>query len=163
MAQPEPAPPNQRRPWYYQNWFLIAAFILGWPVVVGPPFGVLWPVWGVLMLRSPWHNPTLLKGLGWAMLVVGSIMIVKTVANDQDTLGLVIATLIPGLLVTLATQVMWTRYKLEHGLGGAPQAPQAPQAPSVVPPVDSPSLSRRSRARRRVHRRRGSRSGGSPQ
>ena len=153
MAQPEPAPPNQRRPWYYQNWFLIAAFILGWPVVVGPPFGVLWPVWGVLMLRSPWHNHTLLKGLGWAMLVVGSVMLVKTVANDQDTLSLVIATVIPGLLVTLVTQVMWTKYRLER---------DAPQAPPVIPPVDSPSLSRRSRARRRVHRRRGSSSGEAP-
>ena len=157
MAQPEPAPPNLRRPWYYQNWFLIAAFILGWPVVVGPPFGVLWPVWGVLMLRSPWHTHPLLKGLGWAMLVVGGVMIVKAVANDQDTLGLVIATIIPGLLVTLVTQVTWTRYRLEHRLSGAP-----PPAP-VNPPVDSPSPSRRTRARRRVHRRRGSGSGGAAQ
>ena len=157
MVQPEPAPSDQRRPWYYQNWFLIAAFILGWPVVVGPPFGVLWPVWGVLMLRSPWHNHTLLKGLGWAILVVGGVMIVKTVANDQDTLSLVIATIVPGLLVTLVTQVMWTRYKLEHKQVGAPQAPP------VIAPEESPSLSRRSRARRRVQRRRGPRSGGAPQ
>ena len=155
MAQPKPVPPNQTRPWYYQNLFLIPAFILGWPVAF--PFGILWPVWGLLMLRSPWHSHPLLKGLGWAMLLVGAVMFVKALAAGGEIAGRAIAVLIPGLLVTLVTQVMWSRYRLEQRLGGAPQPPQD------IPAIDSPSQSRRSRARRRVQRSRGSRSGRAPQ
>ena len=159
MAQPEPADPSPQRPWYYQNWFLVAAFILGWPVVT-PPFGILWPTWGLLILRSPWHNHPLLKGLGWAMLVVGGVMFVRALAVGGNSTGIAIMTLIPGLLAMLATQVMWARYKLENKLENNPGG--APTPTPVTPPLDSqdaPQPSRRSRPRRRVHRRRGSGSG----
>ena len=49
MTQGQSSSPNERRPWYYQTWFLIAAFILGWPVY--PPF-VLWPAWAVLIFNA---------------------------------------------------------------------------------------------------------------
>ncbi len=149
MAEVQPTPSNQRRPWYYQNWFLIAAFILGWPVL--PPLGVLWPVWGILILRSPWHNHVLLKGLGWAMLAVGGIMFARALTDNNDTAGRAVATLIPGVIVTLMTQVMWARYKVEHQPGGP-----ASEAPSGSPKEPSP-ISRRTKARRRVQRRRRSR------
>ncbi len=105
MEQEQPTSPDSPRPWYYQNWFLIAAFIMGWPLT--PPL-VLWPVWGVLILRSPWHNNTLLKGLGWAMLVVGAVLLVKNLRGGTDPL-LVFMMVLPGIVLTVMTQVMWTR------------------------------------------------------
>ena len=152
MAQGQPTSPMEDRPWYYQNWFLFATFIMGWPIV-GPPFGVLWPVWALLILRSPWHSHTLLKGLGWAMLAVGAYMFTEVISSGSDTAGRAVATLIPGLLVTVITQRMWSRYRLEHGLGGSGPAPLA------SPRLDSSASSRRSRPRRRAQRRRGSRPG----
>ena len=150
MAQPEPVTPSPQRPWYYQNWFLIPAFILGWPIAF--PFGVLWPVWGLLMLRSPWHTHPLLKGLGWAMLVVGGVLFVKALQVGGETAGRAIAVLIPGLLATLVTQVMWARYRLEQRPEDAsPAAAGAPFRGSAQP-------SKRTRPRRR----RGPRSRGAP-
>ena len=110
MAQEQLTPPDLERPWYYQNWFLIGTFILGWPF--GPPLGVLWPVWGLLILRSPWHNHTLIKGLGWAMLVVGGVMFFRLISSDA---GRGIATLVPGLVVTAIIQGFWTKFRQDHG------------------------------------------------
>ena len=157
MAQPEPAPPNERRPWYYQNWFLIAAFILGWPVTF--PFGALWPVWGVLILRSPWHSRSLVKGLAWAMLIVGTVLFIMNLDGPQGP-GYAIAIIVPGSFVTLATQVMWSKYRIEHAIGK--QTILLPQTPSTNSEEGSPTTPRRPRARRRVHRRRGSGSGQAP-
>ena len=159
MAQPEATPPNQPRPWYYQNWFLIAAFILGWPVGFAY-FGVLWPVWGVLILRSPWHSHTMLKGLGWAMLIVGTILFIMNL-GDQKGPGYAIAFIMPGALATLATQLMWNRYRKEHAIGKP--IILITRTPPTSSDEDVPTTPNRSRGRRRVHRRRGSRSSRAPQ
>ena len=151
MAQEQSTPPGQDRPWYYQNWFLIATFIFGWPI--GPPLGVLWPVFAVLILRSPWHSQLLVKGLGWAMLVVGAIMFARALTGDEGTAGIAVATLIPGLLVTMITQFMWNKYKLEHRIGR-----KTPALPAI-PTIESDPPSRRSGPRRRTQRKRGSRPG----
>ncbi len=150
MQSKQPNLSGLERPWYFQNWFLIASFILGWPI--GPPFGVLWPVWALLILRSPWHDNTLIKGLGWAMLVVGAYMYAKAVTGDDGTAGRAVATLMPGLVVTLITQVMWSRFRMEHGLI------IKPEPPSVSTSADE-YLAKRSKRRRRVGRRRSSRPG----
>ena len=144
MAQEQPTPPNLERPWYYQNWFLIASFIMGWPL--GPPFGVLWPVWAFLILRSPWHSHTLIKGLGWAMLAVGGVMFYRQMSSD---VGRGIATLVPGIVVTVIIQVLWTRFRQEHDLSA--EIPQVSNSAG-----DSPE--KRPRLRRRVQRRRRTRS-----
>ena len=154
MAQPKPAPPNQSRPWYYQNWFLFAAFILGWPVTF--PFGVLWPVWGVLILRSPWHNQSLVRGLAWAMLIVGAVLFIMNLSGPQGP-GYAIMIIVPGLLVTVATQVMWSKYRIEHAIGK--QTILIPQTQPTNSEEGFLTTPRRSRPRRRVHRGRGSRSG----
>lgn len=160
MERPDPVPPpSPQRPWYYQTWFLAGSFILGWPVVIAP-FGVLWPVWGVLMLRSPWHDHPLLKGLGWAHLVVGGILFGmifrRALAEGGDSTGVAVMILIPGLLITLATQVMWARYRLEN----SSDAEEPP--PPDDPPFDSPPPARPSRPRRRAPRRWRTRSGRTP-
>ena len=157
MAQGQPTPQIPQRPWYYQNWFLVPAFILGWPLF--PPLGVLWPVWALLMMRSPWHNNVWLRGLAWAMLVVGAVRFAKGLTADQDTVAIAVSTLIPGLIVTGIVQIMWARYKMELRSGARPVNP-----PTDLDdfPADPPASSRRSRSRRRVQRKRGSRSGRSP-
>ena len=82
------------------------------------------------------------------MLGVGGIMFVRAFTDDDLSVGRPVANLIPGLVVTFLTQVMWSRYKVEHRLGGQPLAGPA------GPPKESTPLSRRERARRRVQRRR---------
>ena len=144
MDQGQQTPSTQQRPWYYHNWFLIAAFILGWPLSY--PF-VLWPVWGVLTLRSPWHNHILIKGLAWANLITGGVLLLKHIQSPQGP-EFTILLILPGVVVTLLTQVMWTRYKLEHGLNSPPPI-TPPPAPS-----ESPTPSPRARVRRRIQRRR---------
>ena len=160
MEPPDPAIPALQRPWYYQTWFLIGAFILGWPVVTAP-FGVLWPVWGVLMVRSPWHDHPALKGLGWAHMVVGGVLygniFRRALAEGGDAIGIAVMILIPGLLITLATQVMWARYRLENRPGA-----DIPPATPIVLPEDSLPPPRSSRPRRRGPRRLRARSGRPP-
>ncbi len=154
MQRKQPNLSGLEHPWYYQNWFLIASFILGWPI--GPPFGVLWPVWGLLMLRSPWHNQTLMKGLAWAMLVVGGVMFARAMTGEDGTAGRAVATLMPGLVVTVITQVIWTRFRLEHGLIVKPQPPSISTS-SGSTAADDYHHPKRSKRRRRVGRRRASR------
>ena len=145
MENEQPTPSGPERPWYYQNWFLIASFVMGWPI--GPPFGVLWPVWGFLILRSPWHENPALKGLGWAMLAVGGFMYFRALTGSDGTAGIAIATLAPGLLVTIITQVMWTRFRIEHGLIVKRESPS-------IPTTATEYLPNRPRRRRRTVRRR---------
>ena len=158
MAQSNQAPSDQNRPWYYQNWFLFGAFILGWPIVF--PFGVLWPVWGVLILRSPWHSHTLLKGLAWAMLAVGIILFIMNMGGPKGPVYAIMI-IVPGTLITVSTQVMWNRYRTEQSIG-KPAIP-IPRTPPTNSTEEFPTTPRRYRPRRRVQRRRGSRSGRAPQ
>lgn len=147
MADGQPTPPPERRPWYYQTWFLFAAFVLGWPIPFYI-FGILWPVWAVLILRSPWHTNTLLNGLGWAMIAVGAVIFAKELAESTGSAVRIGTILIPGLIVMVVTQVMWTKYKLQHGLNTRP-----PITPTASPPNPDPSP-RRAQDRRRLQRRR---------
>ena len=153
MEQQQPPPEDLQRPWYYEMWFLIPTFILGWPFSF--PF-VFWPVWAVLILRSPWHNHTMVKGLAWAMIIVGVAMFVMNLDGPQGP-GYAIGIIIPGAVATVATQVMWSRFRLEHGLVARRPAP--PAEPGKQPePDDVPEVgfTRRSRPRRRLRRQRGS-------
>lgn len=144
MAQEHQPSPNLDRPWYYHNWFQFASFVLGWPAVDLPVVGVLWPVWGLLVLRSPWHHHVLLRGLGWAMLAVGGYMFVMMFG---DNAGRTIAKLAPGLVVTAIIQVLWTKWRAEHGpSSGPPRAAGGRQRGSASP---GPSSGPRRRPRRR--------------
>ena len=152
MAQDQPVPPDLERPWYYERWFLVPVFAMGWPL--SPPF-VLWPVWAILILRSPWHNHTLLNGLAWAMLITGTVLEYKN-AQGEGGLTFAVALIVPGVVVTIVIQVMWNRFRVEHGL-----VVQRPDPPAVPPDSsdDMPEIeSRPSRLRRRSQRRRNSRS-----
>ncbi len=111
MNQDLPPPPRELRPWYYQNLFLVAAF-------------VLWPAWSLLIIRSPWHNGILSGGVAWATLIVGSVAIFKTAQVDRwDLIVLIVP---PGLALTFALQVFWESYKKQY---------LAPYLPVITPAV----------------------------
>ena len=151
-------PSELQRPWYYERWFLVIVFILGVPLV-SPPF-VLWPVWSFLILRSPWHNHTVLNGLAWAIIVTGVVMVYKNAEGEGGTL-FTVASMVPGVVVLVITQVMWTRFRMEHGLViERPKPPENPPDLMDVPGYyDEDTETREDRAARRSQRRRDSHSG----
>ena len=152
-------PPDLQRPWYYERWFLVIVFILGVPLV-SPPF-VLWPVWSILILRSPWHNHILVNGLAWAMLVTGAVMAYKNAEGEGGTL-FTVASIVPGVMVLVITQVMWTRFRMEHGLvieRPKPPTNSAGYMDDLEDYEEEETETRESRALRRSQRRRDSRSG----
>lgn len=158
MSQEQSPRPTVRRPWYYQNWFLIPAFIFGWPVFY--PF-VLWPVWALLIIRSPWHTGLPIRALAWAMLITGAILVVMRFrAGEGAEAGITagdpevaVRLVLPGFILTVITQLLWARYRMKLRAGSLPLV--SPPSPSQA----AASSNRRTRTRRRVHRRRGSRPG----
>ncbi len=143
-----PPPPDERRPWYYRNWFLFPTFLLGWPI---PDIPMLWPVWAVLILRSPWHRGFITGTLAWAMLISGAWMVSLRILDTTTSVVFTVVTLAPGVVLTATTQTLWARHRKEL-LGGESGPRPAPMA------VKGPLRSRQERQRRRV-RRRGSRPG----
>ena len=98
MVDPTP-PPEELKPWYYQDWFIF-------------PTVVFWPLWAVLIIRSPWHNGLISGAVAWAMLIVGTYWIIwEQLVKLGRLYELTIALIIPGVLLTLFTQFHWIRYR----------------------------------------------------
>ena len=138
---PPTPPPVSLKPWYYQDWFLF-------------PILLFWPVWAVLIIRSPWHNGLVSGAVAWAMLFVGGYWIGWMQLFQEGRLNEVtIALLIPGLLLTVITQVHWTRYRgtlrAQEGHGDAPGSAHA----ADKPPGETAAPPRARRPRRRARRR----------
>ena len=137
------APPEELKPWYYQYWFLY-------------PMIVFWPLWPVLILRSPWHNGLVSGALAWAMLISGSYIAYR-VSGEMDAINRIQAgdqwalvtlqVIVPGLILTVITQIHWTMNR--RRILDAPR-----QSPPAESPVSEPPESGR---RRRSNRRRGRR------
>ena len=145
MNQDLPPPPQELRPWYYQNLFLMVAF-------------VLWLAWAVLIIRSPWHNGILSGGVAWAYLICGSVFVFKTV--QAGAWYPVLNYLVPGLVLTVALQVFWAAYKKQYlgpylpeynsAASGTPEDEGSAPSQSGAMPDSTPRarLRRRSRSRR---------------
>lgn len=157
MEQDQSVPPELERPWYYERWFLIPVFAMGWPLNT-PPF-VLWPVWAILILRSPWHDHVLLNGLAWAMLITGAVLEYRNFQGPNGV-AFAVALMLPGAVVVVITQVMWSRFRVEHGL--VVRRPPPPEDPldfqDSMSDAEEITPTRESRSRRRSQRRRSSRS-----
>lgn len=127
----QPIPPNELKPWYYQYWFL-------YPVII------FWPLWPVLILRSPWNNNLIPGAVAWAMLFVGGYLIGQQVYQNQELNQVTITLILPGLFLTVVTQALWLKDKK--------QVRQAAQ--QVAPPTvsNAPAQPRRARNRRRSSR-----------
>ena len=142
-----------QRPWYYRNWFLFPVFFLGWPVI---PYIYIWPVWAVLIVRSPWHTSIVLRALAWAMLIVGAVVLVSVTVGDP-VLG--IRLLLPGVVLTVVIQKLWSRHRQELMTAGSPEGEALPPDTTAEPREFRPLRPRRTTLRRRGQRRRGPRPG----
>ncbi len=146
MNQEYPSPPDGLKPWYYQDWFLFPMF-------------VFWPVWAVLILRSPWHNSIRSGSVAWAMIFVGLYYIVyRQIISQGQVSDTTVAWIAPGLVLTVITQMHWTMYrsKVRASVQG-PVTSDATDAPEVDA-EDSVGLSRGARRRPRGKGRRSGRS-----
>ena len=127
--------PDSSRPWFYRPEFFFAFFIFP-------------PVWSILALRSPWNNSVITGGVAWAVLIVSGVMAFKWVQNGSpQNLFL----FVPGVILTVVTQVQWARNRAENrppATVGAesPAVPGQERLGSSRPP--RPTARRRRRVRR---------------
>ncbi len=104
-AEEKPSPPEELKPWYYQYWFF-------YPTII------FWPLWPILIIRSPWHNGMLSGAIAWAMLISGSYIAYQLAGGletldrlrawDQTTI-VTLQVVLPGILLTVITQAHWIK------------------------------------------------------
>ena len=92
------------RPWFYRPEMYYGMFIFP-------------PVWSVLTLRSPWHNAEgfrgiMVGGIAWFIIIASVVLSVRWV-QEGGVRNLFI--FVPGILLTLLTQVQWTAHRAHHG------------------------------------------------
>ncbi|MQF95050.1 MAG: hypothetical protein FI731_05195 [SAR202 cluster bacterium] len=95
----EPQEPTFPRPWYYRPEYMIPMFIF-------------WPVWGILVLRSPWNKNTIMGGVAWAHLIVFGVMAFKWI--EAGSYQPIMTFYVPGVLLTLVTQVQWAVHRSKY-------------------------------------------------
>ena len=143
MASKRPRPLSQYpRPWFYRPEFYFAFIIFP-------------PVWSVLTLRSPWHKGEgflgiMVGGVAWFFIIFIVVMSFSWVSRGNWQNLFVMP--IPGLLLTLLTQVQWAAHCAQHG----PPPVDDDDAGDADSPVvanrkapSSPAPRRRRRRRRR--------------
>ncbi len=146
------------RPWFYRPEIYYGLFIFP-------------PAWSVLTLRSPWHSGEgfrgiLVGGIAWFIMIASVVLSVRWV-QEGGVRNLFI--FVPGILLTLLTQVQWTAHRAHYGPPptetedeGAAQAPVAgepgedvrPDGEGGEPTSEQPPVSGFSSRRRRRRRRR---------
>ncbi len=128
---PQEEPPFPK-PWYYRPEYMIPMFIF-------------WPAWPVLVLRSPWNNNVILGGVAWAVLFIGAVMGFKWL--QAGSYQPIMTFYVPGVLLTIYTQVQWTRYR--HEMAGDVEAAGQESGESASPDgPPRPSARRRRRSPR---------------
>ena len=113
------------RPWFYRP-------EIYYGLIIFPP------VWSILTLRSPWHKGEgffgiFIGGLAWFFLIAGVVLSVRWV-QEGGVLNLFI--FVPGVLLTLLTQVQWQAHRAHHGpppTEDREEEPQATRASAAVP------------------------------
>ena len=144
---PPPPPPEELKPWYYQVWFLY-------------PSIMFWPLWSLLILRSPWHNGLISGAVAWAMLFVGSYLVYDLGIGGRAGLDGLLAgnitpaalltgqIILPGLALVVITQTHWQRNRrriMAAARDGAGRAAATPTKPAAT----AASSRRRHRNRKR--------------
>ncbi len=75
------------------------------------PMFVFWPAGALLALRSPWNSNVLLGGVAWAVMIVGAFAGFKWL--QAGSYQPIMTFYVPGVLLTIVTQVQWKRYRIE--------------------------------------------------
>ena len=130
---PSPVPPDELRPWYYQYWFL-------------HPMIVFWPLWPVLIIRSPWHNGLIVGALAWAWLIIGGYLAFVRLQVGGTVALSTVAIIAPGLLFTAITQAHWNINR--RRILNPPTDSRAPGTPDEAAAPRSRRSVRRRRRRR---------------
>ena len=97
------------RPWFYRPEIYYSFFIFP-------------PAWSVLTLRSPWQSGEgfrgiMVGGIAWFIMIASVVFAVRWVQADDDG-NRQIANLfifVPGILLTLLTQVQWAAHRSRYG------------------------------------------------
>ena len=116
------------RPWFYRPEIYYGLFIFP-------------PVWSVLTLRSPWHSTAgargldyylkiLIGGIAWFIMIAAVVLSVRWV-QEGGVRNLFI--FVPGLLLTLLTQVQWSTHRAHFGPPPTEQEDPQPSASSEPP------------------------------
>ena len=116
MQEEEPQEPSFPRPWYYRSEYML-------------PMLIFWPAGAILVLRSPWNSNVILGGLAWAVIIVGAVLGFRWLM-DQNYQP-IMTFYVPGFLLTVFTQVQWTRYR--HEMAGADVAERQGSGESSSP------------------------------
>ena len=145
------------RPWFYRPEIYYGLFIFP-------------PVWSILTLRSPWHSieglqgldlflKVLIGGLAWFFLIASVVMSVAWVQNEAGGGPRNLLLFVPGVLLTLLTQVQWAAHRARHGpppteaTEGNAEASAGPAASDRDLSISPPSPARPPRRRRRRRQR----------
>lgn len=88
--------PTYPKPWYYRPEYMLPMFIM-------------WPAGSLLAIRSPWNENVMLGGVAWAFIIVLGVLGVRWL-NDGIYQPIMLFH-VPGILLTLVTQVQWAAYK----------------------------------------------------
>ena len=107
------------RPWFYRPEIYYGFFIFP-------------PVWSILTLRSPWHSGEgfrgiLVGGIAWFMIIASVVLSVRWV-QEGGVVNLFI--FVPGLLLTVVTQIQWTGHRAQYG----PPPTESEESPPPAPP-----------------------------
>ena len=111
------------RPWFYRP-----------EIYYG--FIIFPPVWSVLTLRSPWHSGQgfrgiMVGGIAWFFIIASVVFAFRWVqADDEGNRRIVnLFIFVPGLLLTLVTQIQWAAHRAQHG----PPPTEAEEEPAPAP------------------------------
>ena len=107
MQEPRPEP-SYPKPWYYRPEYMLPMFIF-------------WPAGSLLAIRAPWNDNVMVGGIAWAFIIVLGVLGVRWM-NDGVYQPIMLFH-VPGILLTIITQVQWTAYKkqMEGVDGGSEQ------------------------------------------
>lgn len=142
MAEERPEP-TFLRPWFYRPEYFVPAFFFP-------------PVWSVLVLRSPWNQNIIVGGVAWAIIFIAGFLALKWIQNGSVQNVLVL--FLPGILLTVITQVQWERFRSVHKEGAGGMEPLEPKVDETGPSRPAtPRSPSRPTARRRSAKRRGQR------
>ena len=112
------------RPWFYRPEIYYGFFIFP-------------PVWSILTLRSPWHSGEgfrgiLVGGIAWFMIIASVVLSVRWV-QEGGVVNLFI--FVPGLLLTVVTQIQWTAHRAQYGQPPT-ESEESPPPPAATAPGD---------------------------
>lgn len=116
------------RPWFYRPEIYFGFFIFP-------------PVWSVLTLRSPWHNAEgfrgiMVGGIAWFIIIASVVLSVRWVQED-GVRNLFI--FVPGILLTMLTQVQWAAHRARYGPPPTEAHAERPAAAAVAKePAEEP-------------------------